>query len=301
MLPAESLSSIAFVSSWAHSLVQLLISFEDIQDSVDLLVENRQDAIPGSIRFELEQSLPHSKSLEDLLSNTNSLQKKLSQNHFKTITSQLLENTNLILQADRLISLQGKAAGSWLEAVPTSPKFALKPANFRLAARLRLGCSMPMSSAIERCECSKTNDREGYHRLTCKTGGGPIWSHKSVANVWCNSLRDLNITHRREPSNLYEGSNSRPDIIAFDAKSGYDIELDISLAHPWNEDIILQASKVEGAAAAKRESPKTEKYSKEIDAMGNASNCIPLVFLALRPLGIKSSPISTSSVPIICR
>ena len=89
----------------------------------------------------------------------------------------------------------------------------------------------------------------------------------------------LNITHRREPRNLYEGSNSRPDIIAFDAQSGYDIELDISLAHPWNEDIILQASKVDGAAAAKRESQKTEKYSsKEIDAMGNASNCIPLVF-----------------------
>ena len=96
--------------------------------------------------------------------------------------------------------------------------------------------------------------------------------------MWCDSLRDLNITYRREPRNLYEGSNSCPDIIAFDAQSGYDIELDISLAHLWNEDIILQASKVDGAAAAKRESQKTEKYSKEIDAMGNASNCIPLVF-----------------------
>ena len=135
-----------------------------------------------------------------------------------------------------------------------------------------------MSSAIERCECSKINDREGYHLLTCKTGGGPIWSHESVANVWCDSLRDLNITHRREPRNLYEGSDSRPDIIAFDAQSGYDIELNISLAHPWNEDIILQATKVDGAAATKRASQKTEKYSKEIDAMGNASNCIPLVF-----------------------
>ena len=121
-----------------------------------------------------------------------------------------------------------------------------------------------MSSAIERCECSKINDRKGYHLLTCKTGGGPIWSHESVANVWCDSLRDLNITHRREPRNLYEGSNSCPDIIAFDAQSGYDIELDISLAHPWNEDIILQASKVDGAAAAKRESQKTENTEKRL-------------------------------------
>ena len=195
-------------------------------------MENRQDGTPGSIGFELEQSLPHSKSLEDLLSNTKGLQKKLSQNYFNTITSELLGYTNSLRQAARLRSLQGKAAGSWLEAVPTSPKFALKPANFRLATRLRLGCSMPISLAIERCECSKINDREGYHLLTCKTGGGPIWSHKSEANVWCDCLRDLNITHRREPRNLYEGSNSRPDIIAFDAQSGYDIELDTSLAHP---------------------------------------------------------------------
>ena len=82
MSPAEFLSNIAFVSSWPHSLVQLPTSFEDIQDSVDLLVENRQDATPGSIVFQLEQSLPHSKSLEDLLSNTEGLQKKLLQNHF---------------------------------------------------------------------------------------------------------------------------------------------------------------------------------------------------------------------------
>ena len=82
--------------------------------------------------------------------------------------------------------------------------------------------------------------------------------------MWCDSLRDLNITHRREPRNLYEGSNSRPDIIAFDAQSGYDIELDISLAHPGNEDIILQASKVDGAATAKRESQKTENTAKRL-------------------------------------
>ena len=108
MSPAESLSSIAFVSSWAHSLVQLPKSFKDIQDSVDLLVENRQDATPGSIGFELKQSLPYSKSLEDLLSNTKGLQKKLSQNHFNTITPELLGNTNSLRQAARLRSLQGK-------------------------------------------------------------------------------------------------------------------------------------------------------------------------------------------------
>ena len=75
---------------------------------------------------------------------------------------------------------------------------------------------------------------------------------------------------------------------------------DISLSHPCNEDIILQASKVDGAAAAKRESQKTEKCSRESDAMGNASNCIPLVF-SITAAGDGKPTNSTSFVPIICR
>ena len=64
-----------------------------------------------------------------------------------------------------------------------STKFALKPGEFRLATRLRLGCEMPLGSVISTCECGKDVDGDGYHFLTCKTGGGPIWTHETLSSV----------------------------------------------------------------------------------------------------------------------
>ena len=51
--------------------------------------------------------------------------------------------------------------------------------------------------------------------------------------------------------------------MAFDSYSGCDIELDISVAHPWNKDILFQAADEGGIAAAKREVSK--KYSRQTD------------------------------------
>ena len=63
---------------------------------------------------------------------------------------------------------------AWLQSVPTSSKFALKHGDFCLASRLRLGCDMPLASAFDKCNCGQPNDREGYHLLICKHGGGPF-------------------------------------------------------------------------------------------------------------------------------
>ena len=150
--------------------------------------------------------------------------------------------------------------------------------DFCLASRLRLGCDMPLASAFDKCNCGQPNDREGYHLLTCKHGGGPIWTHGTIVSVWSDCLRDLSITHRTEPRELYDGNQCRPDIVYFDAQTGCDIEMDISIAHPWNGDVISNASREDGAAAVRREQQKAMKYSHQFDIFGNPSNCIPVVF-----------------------
>ena len=66
--------------------------------------------------------------------------------------------------------------------------------------------------------------------------------------------------------------------MAFDSYSGCNIELDISVAHPWNKDILSQAADEDGIGAPKRKVSKNKKYSSELDVWGNSSNCIPLVF-----------------------
>ena len=87
------------------------------------------------------------------------------------------------------------------------------------------------------------------------------------------------MTHQREPRNRYSNINTddKPDIIAFDAQYGCDVELDIQwLTHGPN--IISQAALEDGAAAAKQEAVRSQKYAGELDMWGRSSNCIALVF-----------------------
>ena len=126
-------------------------------------------------------------------------------------------------------------------------------------------------------------DGHGYHLITCKTGGektggGPVWTHETVANIWSDCLKHLHITHQREPRNSYSNIDDRPDIIAFDADSGCDIELDISIAHPWAGHTLSQSAFEDEVAAAKREQEKIQKYANELDIWGNPSSCVPIVF-----------------------
>ena len=53
----------------------------------------------------------------------------------------------------RLLSVQDKGAGSWLEAIPTEESLALKPSEFRLAASLRLGVPLPYNEWNILCDC----------------------------------------------------------------------------------------------------------------------------------------------------
>ena len=105
-----------------------------------------------------------------------------------------------------------------------------------------------------------------------------IWTHETLPSVWSDCLQHLKITHHREPRNRYINSDDRPDIIAFDAQSGCDIELDISVAHPWAQHVISLAALEDGVAAGKREVEKSKKYAGEWDVWGHPSNCMALVF-----------------------
>ena len=67
----------------------------------------------------------------------------------------------------RLLSLQEKDAGSWLNVIPSNQNLAILPGNFRLAAFMRLEMAMPLPLLADECkrECGKMIDREMYHLL----------------------------------------------------------------------------------------------------------------------------------------
>ena len=52
-----------------------------------------------------------------------------------------------------------------------------------------------LASVVEKYEYGRNIDREGFHLLTCKSGGGPIWSHNSIVSVWRDYLQEVNTTY----------------------------------------------------------------------------------------------------------
>ena len=168
-------------------------------------------------------------------------------------------------------------AQAWLHALPTSYGFTLNPCEFRLACCLRLDLPITISKWVESCNCNASLDNSGYHLLTCKTGGGPIWSHESIAGVWLECLRNLRIHHCHEPRNRYTNSECRPNIIMFDAESDANIDLDISLAHPWSSDVFPSSAETTGVAANQRETRKMANYEQHKLPGGSVVKVVPLV------------------------
>ena len=179
--------------------------------------------------------------------------------------------------AARLRSIRGKGAGAWLDSISSSEKFALSSGNFVLADSLRLGLPLSLPPWATKRECGKSLDVEGYHLLTCKMGGGPVWSHNSVVLCWSKCLSSLQCQHQIKPKDRYTTSNNRADIVMFDSTCGGNVELDVALTHPWSQDILRSAATMDEAAAW-REDIKHNKYSKEQLPGGHPPTLIPLVF-----------------------
>ena len=91
-------------------------------------------------------------------------------------------------------------------------------------------------------------------------------------------MSDLHIPNEKEPRNLYVNTEDCPDITFFDAESGQNLDVDISLAHPWSQGILKRSSREDGFAAHTRGEKKTNNYTGEILPGGTSSKCISLVF-----------------------
>ena len=104
-----------------------------------------------------------------------------------------------------------------------------------------------------------------------------MWSHNSVLNGWSECLSHLHLLHQTEPRHQYINTEDCPDITMFDPNTGQNLDCDVSLAHPWSQDIIRRASKENGHAAATREEKKRKKKIRRACSRRNVSRCVPLV------------------------
>ena len=115
--------------------------------------------------------------------------------------------------AARFCSSKGKEAGASLNAISTSEAFALSSCGFHKASFLHLGLPISLSNCTTTCNCGADIDDSGYHSLTCKAGGGPVWSHESISSTRSDCFHRLQIHHRREPRNRYITTDNKPNIV----------------------------------------------------------------------------------------
>ena len=81
-------------------------------------------------------------------------------------------------------------------------------------------------------------------------------------STWSECLSQVHLCHTIEPRDTYCNSQSRPDI-AIQNVIDFNVELDISITHPWSRDSLPSAAQTSGVAALRREEKKKEKYSTE--------------------------------------
>ena len=283
------ISHAAFVSSWCQSMKELPSRFLCMTDLVDYLTSSKEKS--GSIGSEVISSFsdlpPLSKSadndedfqtLDDIIAYPKKLQHRLCTEINEINVSELIAQAPSDKDAARLRSLQGRGAGDWLDAIPTSDRHALKTNDFSIASYLRLGLALPFTKWVKVCDCGQQLDQQGYHLLTCKYGGGPVWTHNTILKGWSECLSDLHIPHQTEPRHRFVSSENRPDMTLFDSETGQNLDVDVSLAHPWSKDALNHAHREEGYAAKVREEKKLKKYSGEVLHGGLSSKCVPLVF-----------------------
>ena len=172
----------AYVSSWAQSVRDLPNRFSSLSQCIQDLVENNSTS--ASLGFDVHSAvkslLPvrlrddetsRPQSLSTLSATKGKPQHNLSSEIGLLSAAHCLSSAPHRRDAATLRSAQGRGSGAWLEALPSSDRYALISKDFRLASFLRLGLPMPFKSCINKCECGVELDGTGYHLLTCKFGG----------------------------------------------------------------------------------------------------------------------------------
>ena len=119
-------------------------------------------------------------------------------------------------------------------------------------------------------------DDSGYHLFTCKTGGRPVWSHESIHPPGQIVLQTAypSLQGAEKQVHYYRQQTGHP---LFDSDTGYNIDLDIALAHLWSSDIFPTSAGVDGASAERRADRKRAKYNKQQLPGGSIVRTIPLV------------------------
>jgi hypothetical protein len=138
----------------------------------------------------------------------------------------------------RLRAQSGPHAGAWLSVLPSADAgFAYTHKEYTTLVRWWLG--LPVYDEARPCrQCGSTNDREGYHALTCRCWGGRIYRHHALANVLVKYMQCAHHNPRRE----VEFDGKRPaDVYLPHWHLGKPLAIDLAVTHPLQRNALQRA------------------------------------------------------------
>jgi hypothetical protein len=109
----------------------------------------------------------------------------------------------------RTEAYEGKLAGAWLQALPSS-NLGLKMSDnkLRISVALRLGAKI---CEPHTCICGEPVSSNGRHGLSCRKSAGRFARHSQLNDIIKRSLASVNVPSILEPPGLSRTDGKRPD------------------------------------------------------------------------------------------
>ncbi|OQV22929.1 hypothetical protein BV898_03355 [Hypsibius exemplaris] len=134
---------------------------------------------------------------------------KLWDNALIDCAAQSMHSTATDRDKARLLAVETKEAGAWLNALPIpSLGNLLDDVSLRVTVALRLGAVVCLP---HRCTCGKEVNENGHHGLSCKFSAGRHSRHSSLNDVLKRALVSASLPAIREPPGLVRQDGKRPD------------------------------------------------------------------------------------------
>ena len=172
----------------------------------------------------------------------------------------------------RLRSCASRASSMWMDVLPTSSSLTMSDPECISALRHRLGAPfMPAGAPVVRCFCGDlVEPGDPHHPMLCnKLSGAKTSRHDLIVQCWRRSAHRATVATAVEPPTARlrtPGGDARIDGSRGDLLLALTAGLtmvDVSVTCPTAATYLLAAARVDGSAAARRDTAKKAKYAQD--------------------------------------
>ncbi len=184
------------------------------------------------------------------------IQRDLTQRIEDKLYRQFSDAATTPAEKARLLSISGPWASAWVSCIPTDPSLLLRPEQYQLAARLRLG--LPLTSNMpDRCVCGEQFRDDETHALSCIYFKPLVTErHHKVAQIAVKYLHRIHTRAVWQPT--YLSRVLFPDV-DYDLKEERWLG-DVTIPHPIARSNVQVACRAQGQLVADAEAEKISKY-----------------------------------------